>query len=124
LSLERGVVTMMECFYIAMGGYWLRFHNERLESDGRALEVLLSPRLVVSLESYGIRLPYIGRESILERDKRDDLGIGLTILQIMWLVVESISRRASGLPISELELVTIAIMIAAIMNYLFWWDKS
>jgi len=53
----------------------------------------------------------------------DSLGIGLSVLQIIWLLVHSISRTVQRLPISQLELATIAICFAAITNYALWWHK-
>jgi hypothetical protein len=125
-SLERPLdapakeITLSECFYIAMGGYWLQYHDG---NDQRELGLLVSPRVAVALEHYRFFFPESGTDSITEKDHRDQLGIGLTTLQIMWLVIQSISRRESDLPISQLELATIAIVFAAIMNYTIWWSK-
>jgi hypothetical protein len=44
-------------------------------------------------------------------------------IQSTWLVVQSIARVFQGLPITQLELATIAFVVCALIIYILWWDK-
>jgi hypothetical protein len=44
-------------------------------------------------------------------------------VQSVWLVVQCISRVSAGLPITQLELATMALVFCALLMYTLWWDK-
>ena len=44
-------------------------------------------------------------------------------MQSVWLVVQCISRVSAGLPITQLELATMALVFCALLMYTLWWDK-
>jgi len=44
-------------------------------------------------------------------------------VQSIWLVVQSIARVSVGLPITQLELATIALVFCALLMYALWWNK-
>ena len=44
-------------------------------------------------------------------------------MQSIWLVVQSIARVSVGLPITQLELATIALVFCALIMYALWWNK-
>ncbi|KAI9507953.1 hypothetical protein F5148DRAFT_1200841 [Russula earlei] len=48
---------------------------------------------------------------------------GLVILQTGWFVTQCIARGAQGLPITEIELVTVAFATLNLVMYLLWWNK-
>lgn len=53
----------------------------------------------------------------------DALGKTIVCSQAIWMVIQCISRNASGLPVTLLELHTAMHVICALVMYLFWWDK-
>ena len=62
-------------------------------------------------------------ESIKDRSKADAFSKAFACGQAGWLIIHCIARHAAGLPITELELVTIAISLCALIMYLVWWHK-
>jgi hypothetical protein len=44
-------------------------------------------------------------------------------VQSIWLIVQSIARVSAGLPITQLELATMALVFCALLMYTLWWDK-
>lgn len=48
---------------------------------------------------------------------------GFACLQCVWLISLDITRAAAGLPISELELMTLAFIFCALIMYGLWWYK-
>jgi hypothetical protein len=62
-------------------------------------------------------------EDIEDRSKADALGMVFTIIQSAWAMCNIIARAAYSLPISPLELGTIAYVACGILTYAFWWHK-
>jgi hypothetical protein len=67
--------------------------------------------------------PRIAIEDIEDKSKGDIISKGLVILQTGWFVVQCIARGSQSLPITELELVTIAFAGLNFVIYWLWWDK-
>jgi len=79
------------------------------------------------LESYSLTgngdFPRISKAEIEDRSKGDALSKGVVILQTGWFVTQCIARGVQGLPITELELATVAFATLNFVIYLLWWDK-
>jgi hypothetical protein len=65
----------------------------------------------------------VTEESLRDRGRADSFTKSFAINQSTWLIVQSIARASSGLPLSELELATTAYVICAVVMYAFWWHK-
>ncbi|TFK59873.1 hypothetical protein BDN72DRAFT_780140 [Pluteus cervinus] len=63
------------------------------------------------------------KKQVQDRSKGDFLSKGLVALQTSWFVLECIARLQQHLPITELEVVTLAFAVLNITTYGFWWDK-
>ncbi|TFK58018.1 hypothetical protein BDN72DRAFT_744767, partial [Pluteus cervinus] len=63
------------------------------------------------------------QKQVQDRSKGDFLSKGLVALQTSWFVLECIARFQQHLPITELEVVTLAFAVLNIITYGFWWDK-
>jgi hypothetical protein len=99
-----------------MGGF--------MEYDGnQPIRVLLSDEL----ESYSLTgngdFPRISKAEIDDRSKGDAISKAFVILQTGWFVAQVIARGVQGLPITELELVTVAFAALNFVIYILWWDK-
>ncbi|RLL96200.1 hypothetical protein CFD26_101502 [Aspergillus turcosus] len=68
-------------------------------------------------------LPITTVDDIQDRSKSDAFTKFFALLQCAWLVIQSIARACAGLPITELELTTLAFIFCAFVMYWFWWDK-
>jgi hypothetical protein len=66
---------------------------------------------------------FISKHDIKDRSKTDAFSKVFAIVQSSWLVVQSITRVASGLSLSQLELATMAYIIPAAVMYGFWLEK-
>ena len=62
-------------------------------------------------------------ESILDKSKADNIAKTLTCIQAFWIIIQSIARVASGLPLTFLEINTLGHVKCAQFMFLFWWDK-
>lgn len=68
-------------------------------------------------------LPNISKEQIQDKSKADPLVKSIVCLQTTWFCVQCVGRIASKLPISPLELNTLAHATCALIVYVLWWDK-
>lgn len=57
------------------------------------------------------------------KTKTDALGKTIVCAQGMWMLVQCITRKATGLPVTLLELHVAMHVICALIIYLHWWDK-
>ena len=84
----------------------------------------LKPQELQSLTRKGeIDFPDITEREIQDRSKGDALSKGLVVIQTSWFILQCIARRIEHLPITELELVTLAFAALNFITYALWWNK-
>lgn len=90
------------------------------------------PNLPTTVTSDGFRnlLPRIGhrmngvdQRKAGVKTKTDALGKPVVCAQGIWMVVHCILRKATGLPVTLLELHVAMHVLCALIMYLLWWDK-
>ena len=82
----------------------------------------LGPDAVVSLVREG-KLVAPMADEISARSKGDMLSKGVALLQAFWFVVQCIARLIEHLPLTNLEVMTLAYTVVTVAMYLAWWDK-
>lgn len=97
-----------------MGGY--HFYNE----NGPLYP--LSPKHVIELVRRRRLVPRT-TEEIASQSKGDALSKGVAILQTLWFVTQCIARRIEHLPVTNLEIMTLAYTVITVAMYIVWWDK-
>ena len=60
---------------------------------------------------------------IKDRGKSDWLAKSLVLLQTSWFVIQCIARGIKHLPVTHLEIVTLAYAAMNFVIYVFWWNK-
>ncbi|KAH6667957.1 hypothetical protein B0J14DRAFT_676103 [Halenospora varia] len=115
-SLGHTNWSLEHAFYADSGGFWLD------SPDYAPFPVASATILHLVKENY-IICPSITKEEIWDKSKADKFAKGFALVQSIWLVFQSIARTTQGLPISPLELLTIAFVISTIMSYFFWLHK-
>ena len=60
-------------------------------------------------------------EEIKDRGKSDWLAKSLVLLQTSWFVIQCIARAIEHLPITHLEIMTLAYAAMNFVIYIFWW---
>ena len=111
-----------------MGGFHLFKHsseetsnNDRCKSeeDDEPLHPLEESDLLHYSESF--MMPT--EAEIKDRGKSDSLAKSLVILQTSWFVIQCIARGIKHLPVTHLEIVTLAYAAMNFVIYVFWWNK-
>ena len=62
-------------------------------------------------------------EEIKDKGKSDWLAKSLVLLQTSWFVMQCIARANDHLPVTHLEIVTLAYAAMNFVIYIFWWNK-
>ena len=126
-------------FFIIMGGFHLFEHHPikasnkdkfKLHGDDIPLRPL-APRDLYGDHTYQSIEAYIDftsftvptEEEIKDRGKSDWLAKSLVLLQTSWFVMQCIARAIERLPITHLEIVTLAYAAMNFVIYIFWWNK-
>ncbi|TDL14490.1 hypothetical protein BD410DRAFT_845987 [Rickenella mellea] len=108
--------TQTHGFFALMGGFML--------FDGDKPLYTLSPEKLDELSrARKIVFPKITKKEIEDKSKGDVLSKGFVIVQTGWFVLQCIARGVERLPITELELVTLAFAVLNFTTYALWWNK-
>lgn len=97
-----------------MGG----FHQFDDDQPG----VCLLPEDVITLVSAGVLTPP-SEEEIKDRSKSDAFSKLIVLIQTLWFVMQCIARHIEHLPITELEVATLAYTVPILGIYICWWNK-
>lgn len=62
-------------------------------------------------------------QDIEDRAKANPFAKGFAILQHTWIICNVIARWASDLPVSPIELLTVAYVVYGLLVYAVWWYK-
>ena len=69
------------------------------------------------------KLPIIDAKVVAARSKADELAKTLICIEATWFLIQTVARWAQRLPVTLLELNTLAHVSCAIAMYFIWWEK-
>ncbi|KAG0702577.1 hypothetical protein DFH29DRAFT_496717 [Suillus ampliporus] len=108
--------TVTHGFFAWMGGFMLYVNNKP--------RVTLTPgELLEFVRAGSVDMPIITEEEIDDRSKGDGLSKAIAILQLAWFVLQLIARYVQNLPVTLLEVDTLAITALTCIAYCLWWMK-
>ena len=117
--------TTTHGFYAVMGGFAFDSSDasEPFLPDSRTRAALTADGLRFLLDHEPDLLPSISKEEIEDKSKADGLKKFLVCVQAGWFCASCVSRLASSLPISLLELNAMGHAACALLIYIMWWQK-
>jgi hypothetical protein len=107
------------CFYVVMGGFVVNVSDIH---DTHSL-LTFQPSGIVRLAEKGHFIE-ISEKAIKDKSKADILAKSLVCVQVCWMVVQCIGRKAAGLPISLLEIHIFVHVACALCMYALWIEVS
>ncbi|KAG1741710.1 hypothetical protein EDB19DRAFT_709047 [Suillus lakei] len=108
--------TVTHGFFAWMGGFMLHV-------NGKPRATLRPHELERFVRDGSVEMPVIVEADIEDRSKGDALSKGIAILQLAWFVLQLGVRYTQNLPITLLEIDTLALASLTSIAYGFWWKK-
>ena len=120
---QRVQWTLYHGYFALMGGLVLNVKDEVKLRDSHGRErATITPWGILRLAEWNM-LPDVPKNLIEPKCKSDGLAKALVCVQVLWMMIQTIARRIAGLPITLLEINTLAHIGCAIVLYAIWWFK-
>ena len=119
---------MTHGFFIIMGGFHLFEHsseetNYNYPCESQEDDKPLHPLEESDLSRYSGSFTMPTEAEIKDRGKSDWLAKFLVLLQTLWFIMQCIAHGIKHLPVTHLEIVTLAYVAMNFVIYIFWWNK-
>ncbi|MCJ1360312.1 MAG: hypothetical protein MMC33_010317 [Icmadophila ericetorum] len=109
--------SMTHAFYADSGGFVVKL------LDNVSFPVTAKQLCYLIEEGYLKEPPQISKEEIDDKSKADVFAKTIAALQLGWLVLQLTARAIQHLPITPLELSTVAVVACTASTYFFWLRK-
>ena len=119
-------LTLTHAHFLIMGGFTVRVNDDPeyqyvLTGDDLDKKLVDDSNNECALIRDLICLVKVAQ--LKDRSKGDVISKGLAALQAGWFILSCITRWASHLSLTELEISTLAFAIVSLALYILWWDK-
>jgi hypothetical protein len=108
--------TVTHGFFAWMGGFLLYV-------NGRPPATLTPDELLGFVQNGSVNMRFVAEADIEDRSKSDALSKGIALIQIVWFITQLAARYAQNLPITLLEIDTLAVAALMCFAYGWWWKK-
>ncbi|CZR64548.1 uncharacterized protein PAC_14446 [Phialocephala subalpina] len=123
--------TTTHGFYADMGGYVLKARQRRNNGETVPAPIYLNCRPLyfactgdARAESLIETIPNITKREIEDKSKGDLFVKATAVVQVSWMIVQTIVRGARGLAVSQLEIAVLAYSACTIITYILYLKKS
>lgn len=111
-----------------MGGYAFDFGEDEGEDlgflpDGRTRLTITAAGMYFLMQHAPELIPDLPKTHITDCSDGSSLGKAILILQVSWFCANCIARLAQHLPLSLLEVTTVAHGVCTLLTYAMWWGK-
>jgi len=110
---------MVSAYFIVMGGF--AYDVTDLSDKVRYMALTPSGFLEFPKKHY-ISPDILDDDNISDRSKADSLGKMLVCIQALWMVINVVAWKASGLPSTLVELNVVVHVVVALVVYALWWN--
>jgi hypothetical protein len=127
-TMQHGFYIDMGCFQVGLKGKIASLQIGEQDNDITRLEdgfrfTIRLEDLLTLMKADLLSAPDICTLDLEERNKNDKFAQVITFLQVIYFAFQFFGRLGYNLPISTLELSTIAFICSALVVEYFWWDK-
>ncbi|KAJ7207244.1 hypothetical protein GGX14DRAFT_522257 [Mycena pura] len=103
-------ISWTHSYFISMGGF----------VTGKGGHPIVTREQVIQHLS---AIKAVPEELIEDKSKGDALSKGVALLQGVWFVTQCVARVAQRLPVTELEVATLAFAVLNVFVWVLWWGK-
>jgi hypothetical protein len=104
-------------------GFCIRMHGLVLRTKDDWVYIVRPANVVGLIEASVIKQSDLRVSEINDRAKADSFAKAFTLLQSTWVTCNIIARAAYSLPITAIEISTVAYVACALITYAAWWHK-
>ncbi|KAJ7488934.1 hypothetical protein FB451DRAFT_1080401 [Mycena latifolia] len=113
-SKEYGV-SLTHAFFFEMGGF-VSHSGHPIATSKQLDDPLLGPKYLSAMKKVKV-------EDIWDKSKGDALSKGVALAQGLWFTTQCLARVYQNLPVTELEVATLAFAVINILIWILWWGK-
>ncbi|KAG1880171.1 hypothetical protein F4604DRAFT_1679267 [Suillus subluteus] len=110
--------TVTHGFFARMGGFMLYVNGKP-----QGTHALTPDELLQFVREGSVKMPVIMEKDVEDRGKGDVVSKCVAILQLVWFVIQLVARYTQNLPVTLLEIDTVAAAILSCITYDLWWKK-
>ncbi|KAJ7496503.1 hypothetical protein FB451DRAFT_1207927 [Mycena latifolia] len=114
-SKEYGV-SKTHGFFFSMGGFVSRVGNHPITTIHQLQDPLFGAEYLAAIRTTDV-------EDIMDKSKGDAFSKGIAFLQALWFIIQCIARAVQRLPVTQLEIATLAFAVVNVFTWLLWWNK-
>ncbi|KAJ6573013.1 hypothetical protein DFH09DRAFT_1459299 [Mycena vulgaris] len=108
-------VTLAHGFFFSMGGF--------VSKGGHPITTMEQLEDPVLGEQYQKEICAVKADFIMGQGKGGALSKGIALMQGFWFIAQCLARLHQHLPVTELEVATLAFAVVNIFIYSIWWKK-
>jgi hypothetical protein len=114
-------LTQTHALFIIMGGFHYCDGSDKAGESYQPVHPLTYRNVIMMFKEKVIAFPT--EQELQNQSKSDWLAKSIVLLQTLWFVAQCIARGVENLPITELEIVTLAYTTINIGIIIAWWNK-
>ncbi|KAJ6573035.1 hypothetical protein DFH09DRAFT_916269 [Mycena vulgaris] len=114
LTLCEFKVTLAHGFFFSMGGFVSQ--NSYPITTMKQLDGPIGKQYLAVICA-------VKTEDIMDKSKGDTLSKGIALAQGLWFITQSLARVHQHLPVTELEIATLAFAVVNVFMWSIWWKK-
>ncbi|KAF8188287.1 hypothetical protein K438DRAFT_1463551, partial [Mycena galopus ATCC 62051] len=111
-SREYGV-SRTHGFFFSMGGFVSRSGHRPI----------VTKKQIRDLPEYLTEICSVDAEDIQDKSKGDALSKGVAMIQGLWFTIQCLARVQQHLPVTNLEVATLAFAVVNVFIWILWWNK-
>lgn len=115
--------TLTHAFYALMGGYVVDTTGATSSPSDKGRLVLTARGVIWLMQHAPALLPDLSEDAINDRSKADTVAKVLLMSHVLYFCISCAGRLARSLPLSLLEIVTLAHAVSTVITYVAWWKK-
>ncbi|KAJ6565577.1 hypothetical protein DFH09DRAFT_1473741 [Mycena vulgaris] len=108
-------VTLTHGFFFSMGGF--------VSQTGHPITTMDQLEDTILGEQYQKEISDVKADDIMDKSKGDALSKGVVLTQGLWFITQCLARVHQQLPVTELEVATLAFAVVNIFIWVIWWKK-